>query len=71
MADYITTENDRLDKIAKKVYGTEREGLTEKILMANRGLAARGSRYPIGVELTIPTLEFKPPSDRGRLELWD
>lgn len=53
-------EGERLDRIAKKLLGTERNGSVEAILDANPGLAAlsmAGGMVPEGTVIVIPDFE--------------
>lgn len=51
---------ERLDRIAKKVLQTEREGTVEALLTANPGLAFLASAMvPAGTTITVPE-DFAP-----------
>ncbi|WP_288581692.1 tail protein X [uncultured Methylobacterium sp.] len=49
-----TTDEDRIDVIAKTLVGREGGGGLEAVLKANRGLAATGLFVPAGTRLTVP-----------------
>lgn len=56
MTSYTVTalEGERLDRIARQVYGTERGGTVEGLLAANPGLAAHGTIIPAGTVIETP-----------------
>jgi phage tail protein X len=54
VTEYVTIQNDRLDKICRQEYGTERNGNVERVLIANRGLSELGPILPAGVQITLP-----------------
>lgn len=54
---------ERLDRIAKKLYGTEQGGTVEALLDANVGLAALGFEVPEGTILVAPEHVTTPASD--------
>lgn len=71
---YITTQQDRLDRICASFYGKTR-GIVEAILEINPKLADYGSYFPAGVAIQLPPLETltllpenKPPAV---IHLWD
>ncbi len=68
MTTYRTQENDRLDQIAWRHYGSV-TGKVEKILLANPGLADHGDILPSGLILVLPDLP-QPDNNTG-LRLWD
>lgn len=53
-ADYIVPRDERLDRIARTIYQTERDGTVEALLDANPGLAAIASLVPRGTILKVP-----------------
>ena len=69
-ATYITHDRDRLDRIARRAYGTEHAGNVEKILEANPGLAERPIDLPSGVAISLPD---PPANDKiiQTVKLWD
>lgn len=56
MPTYITIQGDRLDRICKSHYGSERGGTVERVLDANPGLAALGPIYSAGIEIELPDI---------------
>ncbi len=63
---YTVQPNDSLRKIARKVYGPDREGLYRKIFQANRNILSDESMVHIGQELVIPALPVEaPPQQAG------
>jgi len=70
LANYITMAQDRLDKICRKVYGSERNGTVEAVLDANQGLAAHGPILPAGLVLVMPEITVAPPK-QNIINLWD
>jgi phage tail protein X len=67
---YTTVQNDRLDQICKRHYGTERNRITEIVLSANQGLAALGPLYNAGVSIFLPDISTTPAST-STVRLWD
>lgn len=53
---YTVQPDDSLRKIARKVYGTGREGLYRKIFQANRNILDDESMVLVGQDLVIPAL---------------
>ena len=47
---------ERLDRIAKALYGTERSGTVEALLAANPGLALQGAFIAPGTVLLVPNV---------------
>lgn len=72
MASYTVTGygGERLDRIAKAIYGTEQGGTVEALLDANPGLAALGVIVPEGTVLAVPP-EVTPPDDGGYVVAWE
>ncbi|VVS90698.1 tail protein X [Desulfoluna spongiiphila] len=68
MTHYKTKDNDMLDEVAFRYYGTTR-GTVEKTLEANPGLAAWGPRLPAGLTVTLPTITG--PVTEAPIRLWD
>lgn len=50
----VTIARERLDRIAKKLYATERGGTVPLLLSANPGLASLGPYLPAGTRLNVP-----------------
>jgi phage tail protein X len=67
---YVTIQNDRLDKICRATYGSERGGTVEAVLNANRGLAALGPLYPAGTKITLPDLGTPQLPIKQTINLW-
>jgi len=53
---------ERLDRIARKLYGTEQGGTVEALLDANCGLAGLGPIVPAGTVIAVPAKVATPPS---------
>lgn len=68
MIKYRTSENDMLDWIAWKHYGTQ-TGAVEAIMEANPGLADKGDKLPAGLVINLPEIQ-KPKTDTI-IKLWD
>ncbi len=68
MSDYVTKAGDTADLICWQLFGRT-GGLTEALLEANPGLAARPPILPAGLVVTVPA----PPADARRTpaRLWD
>ncbi|MEZ5782051.1 MAG: tail protein X [Rhizobiaceae bacterium] len=63
MSTYTVTAlgGERLDRIARKIYGTEKNGTVEGLLTANPGLAALGTIIAPGTVIRTPAkLAVKP-----------
>ena len=58
MADlgyYVVSEDaERLDRIARALYGEDRPGAVEGLLDSNPGLAALGPNIPRGTVIRVP-----------------
>ncbi|MGU9981444.1 tail protein X [Phreatobacter sp. HK31-P] len=65
---YLTLQGDRLDWIAEKAFGTERT-TTEQIIDANRGLAAKPIRLPLGDTILLPAAIA--PVSPAQVNIWD
>ena len=55
----VDDEGMRIDHLARRVYGTEKDGTVEAILAANPGLATSGLTLPVGTKVIIPD---RPPA---------
>lgn len=65
---YTTRQGDMVDLVCLKNYGRTRE-VTEVVLAANQGLAARGPVLPIGIVVLLP--DVAPVSTERKLaDLW-
>lgn len=67
----ITTKNpqDRLDRVARREYGTEQGGTVEALFDANPGLASKGFNLTAVHEIDAPEVEIKEAADIQRP--WD
>lgn len=65
----VAQDEERLDRIARTLYGTERGGTIESLLEANSGLAALGPMVPRGTVITVPPRPTPPPS--GLVRPWE
>lgn len=63
----ISQQKDTVDAICWKAYGTT--AMTEKVLMANPGLADYGPVLPVGLTVTLP--EQDAFLEKPTLKLWD
>jgi len=66
---YRTKSGDVLDSICQHYYG-QTQGIVEKVLEANPGLAALGAIYETGVMIHLPTLT-QPEKQDSKIRLWD
>ena len=63
MATYtVEQDEERIDRIAKAIYGSERGGTVELLWAANRGLAAKGAFIPRGTVIQVPAKPLPPPN---------
>ena len=53
-------EEERLDVLARRLYGSERGGTVEALLAANPGLAAEGPFVPAGRTVAVPRRDPAP-----------
>tara|TARA_R110002020_G_scaffold15555_32_gene55408 strand:- start:19135 stop:19347 length:213 start_codon:yes stop_codon:yes gene_type:complete len=53
---------ERLDRLARAIYGSEAGGTVERLLDANPGLAALGPIVPAGTVLVVPEEVAASPS---------
>jgi len=53
---YTTTDGDTLDAICWKFYD-QQSGAVETVLVANPGLAAKGTILEAGVVITLPEID--------------
>lgn len=68
MSSYtVAYGGERLDHIARKLYGTEQGGTVEALLDANPGLAALGPIAPEGTIIIVPAKVATPPSGSYQL----
>jgi phage tail protein X len=66
-ATYNTRENDVLDEVVWRYYGSQDNGLLEAVLEANRGLADYGPVLPTGLTITMPDAPTSEPTKRLQL----
>lgn len=66
----VTEEQERLDRIARKLYGSEGGGSLEALLTANPGLSALGPFVPRGYVLTVPALPL-PAANPAYQRPWE
>lgn len=64
----ISRQGDSVDLICHRHYGYT-AGITEQVLAANPGLAARGPVLPAGVSITLPDAPAKAAAPV--INLWD
>jgi phage tail protein X len=67
---YRTIQNDRLDRICRSNYGSERGGTVESVLAVNPGLALKGPLYEMGLVILLPDLP-EPQLRTIGISLWD
>lgn len=70
MAIYRTTEGDTVDYICWKYYGSQ-VGATEKVLLANPGLADKGVVLPVGIMVALPAIRAAESGGASLIRLWD
>jgi phage tail protein X len=66
-ATYETRENDVLDEVVWRYYGSQDNKLVEVVLEANRGLADNGPQLPSGLFITLPDAPTPEPAQRLQL----
>ena len=67
---YRCRQNDRLDRICKEYYGTERNGTVEAVLAANPGLSTLGPLLPLDTLVKLPMLEVGQAPVKKVIRLW-
>ncbi len=70
MRTYTTLQDERLDRICKRIYGTERQGTVESVLAVNPGLSAVARKIPLGTVIKLPELEISSTPIRKTVRLW-
>lgn len=50
----VAAGGERIDRVAKAIYGSERNGTVEALLAANPGLAVYGVMLPAGTAIDVP-----------------
>ena len=66
----VTEEVERLDRIARKLYGSERNGTVPLLLAANPGLASGGPLLPRGRTIVVPPRPTPAP-DAAFVRPWE
>ena len=69
MTIYITRENDMLDRVAWKHYGSTENSVVESVLLANPNLADYGPILPENLTIILP--DIPTPEKRPGIRLWD
>lgn len=64
----VEEDEERLDRIARALYGSEHGGTVEALYEANPGLAEHGVLIPRGTTLRVPA---PPPSPAGLVRPWE
>ena len=67
MAKVITKQNDTVDLICKRFYGSTK-GVTEQVLEDNRFLKNYGAVLPLGLQIEMPE---QKKVERKVIKLWD
>lgn len=70
MKAIVTGDEERVDRIARDLYGSERGGALERLLDANPGMARRGPFLPRGTELDVPERPAVKPNPAFQ-RVWD
>ena len=71
MSSYkVAYGGERLDRIAKKLYGSEQTGTVEALLLANPGLADHGAIISEGTLINVP-LKVETPSTKEYVLAWE
>lgn len=63
MSETVRYPFERLDRLARRIYGTEQGGTVEALLAANPGLADAGLTVPGGTIVETPEVDLTPPDD--------
>lgn len=66
---YKSRENETVDLIAWRYYGSTEDRIVERLLLHNPGLAGYGPVLPAGVRIKLP--ELPVPATKEGLSLWD
>ncbi|MBD1229249.1 tail protein X [Xenorhabdus griffiniae] len=64
----IAQQNETVDAICWRHYGRTL-GMTERVLLANPGLADFGAVLPHGTKIEMP--DFMPVASKPIIQLWD
>lgn len=68
--NYVTGQNEMLDKICADFYGADAVGATEATLAANPGLADLGPILPVNTNIVLPA-QTPAPALLATINLWD
>lgn len=63
MTETVKHPSERLDRLAKRIYGTELGGTVEALLNANPGLADYVFFIPGGLSIKAPDVDLSAPDD--------
>lgn len=66
----VEQDQERIDRIAGRLYGTARGGTVEALLAANPGLAAEGPYLARGRRIRVPLKPDKQP-DAALTRPWE
>ena len=61
MSETVLNPFERLDRLARRIYGTEQGGTVEALLAANPGLADAGLNVAGGLTVETPEVDLTPP----------
>jgi phage tail protein X len=61
MSETVRQPHERLDRLARRIYGTEQGGTVEALLAANPGLAEAGLNVAGGLIIKTPDVDLTPP----------
>ncbi|MEI4262774.1 tail protein X [Roseovarius sp. D0-M9] len=65
---YLSEDGDTVDRVVWKHYGRQDAGLVQRVLEANRGVAALGPILPLGTRVNLP-VEAQPKAEEA-VRLW-
>jgi len=68
--EYVTVQDDMIDRIAFAHYGYA-EGGVEAILSANPGLSSEPPMLPVNLTIELPALAPQPSPPKQTVQLWD
>lgn len=67
MIYYRSKEGDTVDRIVWHYYGRQDNGIFERVLEANPGIADQGPVLPEGLRVKLPKIETDQSTDSVRL----
>lgn len=67
MVSYRTKQGDTVDRIVWQYYGRQDNGIVERVLDANPGIADRGPLLPEGLRIKLPEIQTDQSTDSVRL----